>query len=75
MLPPRDFKSLASTNFATRAYLRWAFKLILNVMFLPAFQAGLGVGESGGAGRNRTDDGGVAVHSISTLLPRLINFF
>jgi hypothetical protein len=25
----------------------------------------------GGAGRNRTDDGGVAVHSITTLLPRL----
>ena len=26
----------------------------------------------GGAGRNRTDDGGVAVHSITTLLPRLL---
>ena len=26
----------------------------------------------GGAGRNRTDDGGVAVHSITTLLPRPI---
>ena len=25
----------------------------------------------GGAGRNRTDDGGVAVRSITTLLPRL----
>jgi hypothetical protein len=32
-------------------------------------------GKNGGAGRNRTDDGGVAVHCITTLLPRLKNLY
>ena len=40
----------------------WAIKFDVDDLSLKIF---------GGAGRNRTDDGGVAVRSITTLLPRL----
>ena len=53
VFPPRDFKSLASTNFATRA--------IRNGLYYYA--------TFGGWGRNRTGVHGVAVRCITTLPP------
>ena len=58
-MKPRDFKSLVSTDFTTRAVLEQSLATAASADY-------------GGAGRNRTGVRGVAVRYMTTLPPRQI---